>query len=297
LCPDGAAQAGAELLHSVRILERHAVEIGDSHVGQDRKAGTDRLLRLSQTARLHMARGEDEMADIPARHPVDRPRRPLRRRIEAPGHVMGKRNAAESEEDAGIARVGADRDLLVGNRLVAAPDKTERRAKAAIGERAIRVKLDRTLKGDDGLVMLVQSPAADAKGPVGVFVARVELCRAAAKLIRLGDRRAGVIGIAHQRGMMLDQREHHRRLGAFRIEREGAVQETAGRLETLGGEVIEQVPGPHGQFPHRQIGSGGALDRLFDGGQMHAGLDRGHDIAGDLVLQIKDIRQMTVVAL
>src|SRR6056297_1493720 len=114
------------------------------------------------------------MAEIPARHPVNGAPGPVCGLVEATGGVMRERDPGEAEEDAGIARVGTDGDLLAGYGLVAAPDERERRSEAAMRQRAVGVEIDRALHRRDRGVVAMQAPCADAIGPVRVFVGAVQ---------------------------------------------------------------------------------------------------------------------------
>src|SRR6056297_4130260 len=113
------------------------------------------------------------MAEIPARHAVNGAPGPVGGLVEPSGGVMRERDPGEAEEDAGIARVGADGDLLAGNRLVAAPDERERRSEAAMRQRAVGVDFDRAFQRRDRGVVAMQAPRADAEGSMRVFVGAV----------------------------------------------------------------------------------------------------------------------------
>jgi len=79
-----------------------------------------------------MAGCEHKMAIVPLRHPLDCLTGPLDRSIIAPGQIVGQCNTGKAEENAGIAWIGTDRDLLVGDGFVDPANQAQRCSETAI---------------------------------------------------------------------------------------------------------------------------------------------------------------------
>ena len=129
---------------------------------------------------------------------------PLDRSIVASGQIVSQRNTGKAEKDARIARIGTDRDFLVGDRFVDPAYQAQCCSETAVSKRTVRIELYRAFQGGDGFFMFAQTPTTDSEGPVRIFVAIVEPGCAPGQLAGGRCRRLVIVDMTHEPAVMMD---------------------------------------------------------------------------------------------